>query len=156
TAFWMMFFDGYIGAPPTVTVCSFCASVGVAATAPKASAAAVSNKAVREAFMWVLHSVLAVRPAGGLRMEIRMTRVMDAEEMQQEERDHRLVSLPAAIPGPVGRPVGEPPGGSTETASVASEVRRPVRSRGTSSRIGCPGWISPSEWGRVSPAGISH
>src|SRR5262249_41975835 len=53
TAFWMMFFDGYIGAPPTVTVCSFiCASVGVGATAPKASAAAVSNKAVREAFMW--------------------------------------------------------------------------------------------------------
>ena len=36
TAFWMMFFEGYIGAPPTVTVCSFiCASVGVAATAAK-------------------------------------------------------------------------------------------------------------------------
>ena len=38
-----MFFEGYIGAPPTVTVCSFiclvCAKLGVAAAAAKASAA---------------------------------------------------------------------------------------------------------------------
>jgi len=32
--------------------------------------------------------------------------------------------------GPVGAPVGDPPGGSSETASVASEVRRPASSGG--------------------------
>src|SRR5215470_17977320 len=50
----MMFLDGYIGEPPTVTVCSFiCANVGVAATAAKASAAAATaaGTMVRESFM---------------------------------------------------------------------------------------------------------
>src|SRR5215470_7043919 len=50
----MMFLDGYIGEPPTVTVCSFiCANVGVAATAAKASAAAATaaGTIVRESFM---------------------------------------------------------------------------------------------------------
>ena len=48
TAFWMMFLDGYIGAPPTVTVFSdICAATGMDAIAPKASTAAVAHKAKR-------------------------------------------------------------------------------------------------------------
>src|SRR5262249_20626294 len=54
TAFWMMFFEGYMGAPPTVTVCSFiCASDGVAASAARPTAAAATdvNKLVRNTRM---------------------------------------------------------------------------------------------------------
>src|SRR5215470_2204174 len=52
TAFWMMFLEGYIGAPPTVTACSFiCASVGVATAPAKASEATVASMAVRESLM---------------------------------------------------------------------------------------------------------
>ena len=51
----MMFFDGYIGAPPTITVGSgfICASVGVTATAANASAATATavGRVVRESFM---------------------------------------------------------------------------------------------------------
>src|SRR5271156_6792391 len=49
TAFWMMFFDGYIGAPPTVTVFSdICAKTGAgAATAVKARRAAPASKVKR-------------------------------------------------------------------------------------------------------------
>ena len=43
-AFSTMFFEGYMGAPPTVTVCSFIsARDGVAATAAKATAAAATD-----------------------------------------------------------------------------------------------------------------
>src|SRR6201992_3847867 len=48
TAFWMMFLDGYIAAPPTVTVFSFiCARTGAAGAtaAAKAIRAAEANKA---------------------------------------------------------------------------------------------------------------
>src|SRR5262249_20332902 len=61
---------------------------------------------------------------------------------------YNLVSLPLAMTGPVGCPVGDPPGGSSDTASAASAVRRPARSGGMVRRIGCPGWMSPSERGR--------
>ena len=48
TAFWMMFFDGYIGAPPTVTVFSdIWAKSGVDAVAAKANAAAAASRAKR-------------------------------------------------------------------------------------------------------------
>ena len=49
TAFWMMFFDGYIGAPPTLTVFSDIVSAANAAgaTAAKARKAALANKAKR-------------------------------------------------------------------------------------------------------------
>jgi hypothetical protein len=40
TAFSMMFFEGYIGAPPTVTVLS--AKLGVAATAPMVTTNAIA------------------------------------------------------------------------------------------------------------------
>jgi len=47
----MMFFEGYIGAPPTVTVCS--AKLGVAATAPSATANAnaVARNKVEDAIV---------------------------------------------------------------------------------------------------------
>src|SRR4029453_15782130 len=62
-AFWMMFLEGYIGAPPTVTVCSFCcASVGVAATAARASAAPAA--AGRQDDACELHVVLHVICSG--------------------------------------------------------------------------------------------
>jgi hypothetical protein len=57
-------------------------------------------------------------------------------EGRKEVWTYIFVSLPAAITGPVGMPVGDPPGGSNETASVASGVTRPARSKGTSSVIG--------------------
>ncbi len=48
TAFWTMFFDGYIGAPPTVTVFSdISAATGTAAVALKARTAAAASKVKR-------------------------------------------------------------------------------------------------------------
>src|SRR5262249_1694213 len=48
TAFWMMFFDGYIGAPPTLTVFSDMVSAASGAVpAAKASAAAAAIKVKR-------------------------------------------------------------------------------------------------------------
>jgi hypothetical protein len=54
TAFWMMFFEAYIGAPPTVTVFSFIiASEGLAASVANARAAAatVVRAVMRVSFM---------------------------------------------------------------------------------------------------------
>jgi len=75
-AFWMMFLEGYIGAPPTVTVCSFiCARVGVAATAARTSVATATAVGRVESFMSMLH---AVRRVSGLRMQVRSTERADA------------------------------------------------------------------------------
>src|SRR5262245_2236365 len=79
----MMFFEGYIGEPPTVTVCSFCcAKLGGAATAARASAAtaAAVGRAMRESFMWVLRtgSGVGARRACGWRPEIRRATGLDA------------------------------------------------------------------------------
>src|SRR5262249_47383142 len=63
-------------------------------------------------------------------------------------RAYKRVSLPLSMTGPGGGPVGDPRGGSSDTASVASGVRRPARSGGMVRRIGSPGWMSPSERGR--------
>jgi hypothetical protein len=53
-------FEGYMGAPPTVTVCSFiCACVGVAATAAKTSAATATAVGRIESFMSILHVLFA-------------------------------------------------------------------------------------------------
>jgi hypothetical protein len=100
TAFWMMFFEGYMGAPPTVTVCSFiCASVGVAATAAKASAAtaAAVGRIVRLKVMSFLH---LSRRASGLRVEIRSVRNADAAPAAQscsrpsdDDRDARTAVI---------------------------------------------------------------
>src|SRR6185369_8023357 len=65
TAFWMMFFEGYIGEPPTVTVCSFCwAIVGVVAMAakPRATTAAALVRAIRESFISFSMCVFEVAP----------------------------------------------------------------------------------------------
>src|SRR6516164_3350547 len=63
-AFWMMFFEGYIGAPPTVTVCSFiCARVGVAATAARTSVATATAVGRVESFMSMLHVLFAASAA---------------------------------------------------------------------------------------------
>ena len=165
TAFSMMFFEGYIGAPPTVTVCSFiCASVGVAATAANASAAAATavGRIVRLRVHVVSPSVAPrQRLANGdterakrgcsAGMGIFDRRGMPARgrsPLRRWQGRHRLVSLPLAMTGPVGWPVGEPPGGSSDTASVASGVTRPASSGGMVSRIGWPGWIRPSDCGR--------
>src|SRR5262249_48587128 len=62
-AFWMMFFEGYIGAPPTVTVCSFiCARVGVA-TAARTSVATATAVGRVESFMSMLHVLFAASAA---------------------------------------------------------------------------------------------
>src|SRR5499427_8390764 len=64
TAFWMMFLEGYIGAPPTVTACSFiCARVGVAATAAKTSVATATAVGRVESFMSMLHVLFAASAA---------------------------------------------------------------------------------------------
>src|SRR3954466_12480777 len=65
-----MFFDGYIGAPPTVTVCSsffICANDGDAANAPNATAAAatVVSAVMRESFMTFSMSSLSGVPVIG-------------------------------------------------------------------------------------------
>src|SRR5262245_18359676 len=58
----MMFFEGYIGAPPTVTVCSFiCARVGVAATAARTSVATATAVGRVESFMSMLHVLFVPR-----------------------------------------------------------------------------------------------
>src|SRR5207244_757045 len=66
TAFWMMFLDGYIGAPPTVTVCSFiiCANEGAAATPSVRAAAATVASAIRVYFI-AISSVVRVGPISG-------------------------------------------------------------------------------------------
>ena len=93
TAFWMMFFEGYIGAPPTVTVCSFiCANAGAAMTAAKLSAATATavGRIVRLRVMSFLH---LSRRASGLRVEIRGVRNADAARRAQDSSrpcdDHR-------------------------------------------------------------------
>jgi hypothetical protein len=94
----MMFFEGYIGAPPTVTVCSFiCANAGAAMTAAKLSAATATavGKIVRLRVMSFLH---LSRRACGLRVEIRGVRNADAARRAQissrpcdDDRDDRAV-----------------------------------------------------------------
>jgi hypothetical protein len=92
----MMFFEGYIGAPPTVTVCSFiCANAGAAMTAAKLSAATATAKIVRLRVMSFLH---LSRRACGLRVEIRGVRNADAARRAQissrpcdDDRDDRAV-----------------------------------------------------------------
>src|SRR3954463_7202726 len=94
----MMFFEGYIGAPPTVTVCSFIsASVGGAAKTAKATAgtAAAVGRIVRLRVMSFLH---LSRRASGLRVEIRGARTADAACRPQDssrpcddDRDDRAV-----------------------------------------------------------------
>jgi hypothetical protein len=72
----MMFLEGYMGEPPTVTVCSLiciCARVGAAAPA-SASEATVTNIAVRESFMSFSIWCLQFAPRQRLAMEIRMMR----------------------------------------------------------------------------------
>src|SRR5262249_53012774 len=123
TAFWMMFLEGYIGAPPTVTACSFiCASVGVATAPAKASEATGASIAVRESLM-SSPSVFAIRARW------RYAQCTRRMQTLSNFRIYRFISLPAAITGPVGWPVGEPPGGSSDTANVASGVSRPARAR---------------------------
>ena len=96
-----------------------CASVGVAATAANASAATATavGRVVREGFM-SFSDVLEVVPRK------RLATSDTEDERAADAAAHKLVSLPWAITGPVGWPVGEPPGGSSDTASVASGVRR--------------------------------
>jgi hypothetical protein len=66
----MMFFEGYIGAPPTVTVCSFiCAYAGIDAVAAKASATTAIAVGRIEGFM--SFSPVLFAPRERLRMEIR-------------------------------------------------------------------------------------
>src|SRR5208337_1925633 len=48
TAFWMMFFDGYIGAPPTITVCSDCICANATGPADKASGRATAASRANE------------------------------------------------------------------------------------------------------------
>src|SRR5215813_2029764 len=68
TAFWMMFFDGYIGAPPTLTVFSDMVSAASGAAVPTANAraAAAAIKVVRldARRLNMGSSVFAVKPVG--------------------------------------------------------------------------------------------
>jgi hypothetical protein len=78
----MMFFDGYIGAPPTVTVFSsfICAKVGVAAIVLSVSAAARAVKVVmRESFM-SSSSDLKVAPAIGVTFQLREVAVKGCKQ----------------------------------------------------------------------------
>src|ERR1700756_1468633 len=60
TAFWMMFFEGYIGAPPTMTVASL-AKVGTVVRAAKARpAAAAQARAYLANFILILLKLRAV------------------------------------------------------------------------------------------------
>src|SRR5215467_628437 len=77
----MMFLEGYIGDPPTVTVCSL---IGICAradaTAPaNASEATVTNIAVRETLISFSILCLQFVPRQRLAMEIRATRSTDAD-----------------------------------------------------------------------------
>src|SRR6266516_6151998 len=141
----MMFFEGYIGAPPTVTVCSFiCAYAGIDAVAAKASAATAIAVGRIEGFMSLSPCAVRAARAAAHGDTKRVRRGCARTEIfaHQNAGAYRRVSLPLAITGPVGCPVGDPPGGSSEIASAASGVRRPARSGGIVSRIACPGWMS--------------
>src|SRR5690349_3372736 len=76
----MMFFEGYIGAPPTVTVCSFiCACVGVATTAARTSVATATAVGRVESFMSMLHVLFAASAACARRYAARGARMQCAD-----------------------------------------------------------------------------
>src|SRR5215467_5412837 len=104
----MMFFEGYIGAPPTVTVCSLfiicCATVGAAPA--KASETTVPSSAMRESVMLDLHHVFgaAQRLAdgdtdmaqGGCRMSVENLEGSVAAEALKRRAAH-IPPLPHAV-----------------------------------------------------------
>src|SRR5690349_1927805 len=108
----MMFFDGYIAAPPTITVFS-AAKLGAVAFIPRLSAnTAAPAKARAEIRFMALSVVLFAVPSG------ETSGATEGLKLRMQTRGHRFVSLPVPITGPVGRPVVEPPGGSSETANT--------------------------------------
>src|SRR5262245_11654217 len=118
-AFWMMFFEGYIGAPPTVTVCSpICALVGVAATAAKTSVATATAVGRVESFMSMLH---VLSPPQRLAHEVRSTGRADAA--------HGYFSL--AAEGPSGLQARELAAGDDRSGRLSGggSAGRPKRHR---------------------------
>src|SRR5690348_646839 len=145
-----MFFDGYIGAPPTMTVFS-AAKLAVPVVRPNASAsaAALAHASVERCFM--------VQTPGsvGVSLGRRHCELRSQALRRCARRDHRAVSLPKPITGPVGAPVGEPPSGSSDTASVAPAEVCGRSARGMAMLTGLSALKSPTGNG-LPPAGISH
>src|SRR5215831_9700223 len=108
----MMFLEGYIGAPPTVTVCSFiCANVVAAPEIRASAASATAVGTIRESLIFHSPSVICDCAAAAACKR----RYGGSDGRMQAGPVHKPVSLPLAMTGPVGRPVGEPPWGSGET-----------------------------------------
>src|SRR4051794_31698883 len=107
----MMFLDGYIGAPPTVTVCSFviCANEGAAAPNARAVAKVAST---RRGYCMTLSRLVRVGPSAGV-----TARATGERGARMQMRNYRFVSLPTAMMSLLGAPVRDPPGSSSETAS---------------------------------------
>src|SRR5581483_6444675 len=115
----MMFFDGYIGAPPTITVFS-AAKLGAVAFIPRLSAKTAAPARARAEMRFMVLSVDSVLPSPNAETP----RVTEASKAGMQAPGHRFVSFPVPITGPVGRPVVDPPGGSRDTASTASVFAR--------------------------------
>src|SRR5262245_65008404 len=108
-----MFLDGYIGAPPTVTVFSFI-SAEAGAVLPRLIASAAAAK---PASAMLVMRFMAVTP---LLCDVPDPGDFGATQPARSRmRDHRDVSLPVAMTGPVGRPGVEPHGGSRGTTKTA-------------------------------------
>src|SRR4029450_9039522 len=144
-----MFLDGYIGAPPTVTVFSFIS----AEAEPMPPRLIASAAAAKPASAMVVMRFMAVTPL-----------LCDAPDRgdfgatqpaQPQMRGHRDVSLPDAITGPVGSPVVEPPGGSSETANTALSFANAASSGDRVSVTRWSGRSKPTDRGLPS-GGMSH
>src|SRR5919112_559666 len=109
-----MFFDGYIGAPPTVVVFS-CATAGIVNVRAGAAPLRVARSFGR---LLSCEGSSAVSGGGRAILESSLRRAgVFARSVSQLGRNYRAVAaVPFITTGPVGCPVGDPVSGSTDIA----------------------------------------